>query len=85
MATIEELKNSKHWRAPWDHLTKEEKSWIILKAYERRVLTTEDIDRYSRKGTLKQRVNLVFPWVTGTILYKAAPWVFRIHRLKKES
>ena len=53
MASIQELKDSKHWVKPWDHLTSEEKSFIILKAYERRVLTTDDIDSYSSLGTRK--------------------------------
>ena len=53
MATIEELKNSKHWIAPWDHLTKEEKSHIVLKAFERRILKSEEIDRYSKLGSWK--------------------------------
>lgn len=82
MATIEELKASKHWLAPWSHLTKEEKSLIILRAYQRRILCTEDIDNYSRTGTYKQRVNLVFPIVSATCIYYAAPFVMRIQRLR---
>lgn len=82
MATIEELKASKHWVKPWGHLTKEEKSFIVLKAYERRVLNTEDIDSYSTLGTRKQRVNMAFPWVLGGSLYLLAPKIMRLHRLK---